>query len=234
MKKWSVTVTLHTKNLLKLPVRSDPSAVLRIALVGGQATGKSTLLRAIRGIFADRAICVPEVARMVRNDIGFTPKDEEGIRFLQTSIYEIQVNLENLALRHAIQSRLRCVVSDRTRYDGIAYLAVQDYVSAVQQFEHLCREEKLIWDLSYDFIFYFQMPPKSVYEHRRPGPGHSSYEVAKHRADLLLQVWEHHPGFVVLPADDGNGEQELFALEQFRRLMIEPVAVKDRQETAVS
>jgi hypothetical protein len=217
-KKWSVVVT--TRSIVKRASNTG-RPVLRIALIGGQGTGKSTLMRVIKDVFEDEVCCVPEIACILRHEMGITPRGRDAVYAFQDSIYQLQVRYEEVAERYAEQEDVPLIVSDRTRYDGIAYLETDDFGDAVEQFERICNIPKLTWFSSYDYLFFLQMPSQAVYEKRmeKRRYGHTPYDVAKRRSEILRRLWEAHPGFILPPEDTGCGGQKLFALDVIKNLL---------------
>lgn len=96
--------------------RHDPSVAHRIALLGGECTGKSTLARALGARLPARV--VEERLRSFCSEMGRTPRAHE-----QRSLLREQIRLEELALESARREGLRWVVCDSTPLATAIYSA---------------------------------------------------------------------------------------------------------------
>jgi predicted ATPase len=94
-------------------------AIRRIAVTGGPGAGKTTVWRSLAHAYADRIVCVPEVATLMLQHVFPQVQSEQERHALQRSIFAVQKQLEAV---HA--GRLQgdqVLLCDRGTPDGAGY-----------------------------------------------------------------------------------------------------------------
>jgi hypothetical protein len=179
---------------------------IKVAVVGGQATGKTFVVDEIRRQFGKEVCCVPETVRQMREQIGYDPAsqtDMERIRRFQFNVYRAKVAFEGVAEIHAEAAEMPIVLCDRTIFDGVAYLKIEDFREAITEFEGLSGISCDLWHSFYDVVIFLEMPTRDVFENRRPGKSH---DLAVWRSDVLEQIWVNHPNFIRVKDDIPGGK----------------------------
>lgn len=164
----------------------------RLVLTGGPGGGKTTAADLFRRELGERVVVVPESATILF--AGGFPRSREGEaqRSVQTAIFQVQRNLED------VQSALfpdRVLLCDRGTIDGAAYWprGENDFFTAMgTTFEtELAR---------YDAVVFFEtaaVAGKSI-EGGNPVRNESLSEaVALDRR--LRELWSRHPRFLLVP-----------------------------------
>jgi hypothetical protein len=102
--------------------------VPKVVLTGGPCAGKTHCLRAIRALFAEQVVTLPESATLLLES-GVPPPghqrihslQEEWVRSFQSTIVAVQQTLEETCARLARSCGARLIVCDRGVLDGAAY-----------------------------------------------------------------------------------------------------------------
>lgn len=177
---------------LLTPLVAPPPRRCRIALTGGPGGGKTTAADLFRRELGERVVVVPESATILFAG-GFPRSPEvEARRAVQTAIFHVQRNLEN------VQSALfpeRVLLCDRGTIDGAAYWPNhdQDFFDAMgTTFEaELAR---------YDAVAFFETAAVagSSIEGGNPVRNESLSEAVAIDG-RLRKLWSRHPRFLLVP-----------------------------------
>ena len=185
---------------------------IRIVLTGGPGGGKTTAADLFRREIGSRAALVPEAATLLYGGGFPRPVDPEGRRALQSAIYHVQANLED------VQARLhpdRILICDRGTIDGAAYWpegdgAFYDAVGTTEAAE-LAR---------YDAVIFFETAAAgggSIEGNNPTRTENAEQAIAIDRA--LREVWRRHPRFVMVPHDPSFFKKITFGLASIESLV---------------
>lgn len=185
-------MTQMFEQALLTPLVAPPPRRCRIALTGGPGGGKTTAADLFRRELGERVVVVPESATILFAG-GFPRSPEvEARRAVQTAIFHVQRNLEN------VQSALfpeRVLLCDRGTIDGAAYWPNhdQDFFDAMgTTFEaELAR---------YDAVAFFETAAVagSSIEGGNPVRNESLSEAVAIDG-RLRKLWSRHPRFLLVP-----------------------------------
>lgn len=91
---------------------------LKVVVTGGPGGGKTTALDLFRRELGNKIAVVPEAATVLFS--GGIPRsdDEQMVKIIQKTIFQLQENLEEI---HKKQFPDRLLVCDRGSLDGLAY-----------------------------------------------------------------------------------------------------------------
>lgn len=171
----------------------DPSTrPCRIALTGGPGGGKTTAADLFRREIGDAVVIVPESATTLFSG-GFPRTDDPAARrAVQTAIYHVQRNLED------VQSALypeRILICDRGTVDGAAYWpdGPEDFFAAL--------DTTLDAELArYDAVLFFETAALGDMSIEGGNPIRVEDNAAARALDhRLRRLWSPHPRCVVVP-----------------------------------
>jgi hypothetical protein len=119
-----------------------------ILLTGGEKAGKTPVLNTIRNVFRGRVLCISETATMLlRNDfprpgvdISYSPELRD---VFQRTIYQCQQGFDQAYLMMAEERKIKFVITDRGKLDGIAYRDEENIEDAKRLF---CAEHRIDFD----------------------------------------------------------------------------------------
>lgn len=161
----------------------------RIVLTGGPGGGKTTAADLMRREVGDRIVIVPEAATMLFS--GGFPRDSEvhARRSVQTAIYHVQRNLEDI---HSALYSDRILLCDRGTLDSAVYWPEDGngdfYDSLSTSFEdELAR---------YDAVIFFETAAVGNLSIEGGNPTRTeSIEEAVELDRQLQRIWEKHPNY---------------------------------------
>jgi len=177
-------------------MKNQPTAptCCRIVLTGGPGGGKTTAADMFRREIGQRVIVVPEAATILFQGGFPRSRHPNAVRLAQTTIFELQRNLED------VQASLypnRLLLCDRGTVDGAAYWpgTASEYFTAVGT--------TLQAELArYSAVIFFETAAVggASIEGGNPVRNESLAEAVK--LDRRLRaLWSHHPRFVLVPHD---------------------------------
>ncbi len=168
------------------------SRIRRVVLTGGPGGGKTTAADLFRRELGERVVVVPEAATILFSGGFPRPIDGEGRRAVQTAIFHVQRNLED------VQSACfpdRLLLCDRGTLDGAAYWPTTP--------DDFLRELGTSWAAElgrYDAVVFFESA--AVGGLGIEGGNRARVEGLKEAAALdarLREVWGRHPCFTLVP-----------------------------------
>lgn len=166
---------------------------MKIVLTGGPCAGKTTIGGLLSSAFFDRAVIVPESASMLLKG-GFPRWPEPyAVAAFQTSIYRLQVEVENLFSKHYPGKLL---VLDRGTVDGAAYWP--DGPDAF--FKAMDTTEKA--ELArYDQVIYLESAgQKDYYRYKGKNPTRNEdWEQAQALDAATHAIWARHSNLITVP-----------------------------------
>ncbi|WP_256611578.1 AAA family ATPase [Vibrio ostreae] len=91
---------------------------LQVVVTGGPGGGKTTALDLFRRELGKQIVVVPEAATLLFSGGVTRCNNEQAIKMVQKTIFQLQRNLEDI---HKLQYPDRLLVCDRGSLDGLAY-----------------------------------------------------------------------------------------------------------------
>ena len=162
----------------------------RIVLTGGPGGGKTTAADLMRREVGDRIVIVPEAATMLFSG-GFPRFDEvHARRSVQTAIYHVQRNLEDV---HSAAYPDRILLCDRGTLDSVVYWPRNNDDEGF--FEEL--ETSLEAELSrYDAVIFFETAAVGNLSIEGGNPTRTeSIDEAVSLDRRLQEIWGRHPNY---------------------------------------
>lgn len=191
------------------------SKIHRIALTGGPGAGKTTAADLLRRELGDKIIVVPEAATMIF--MGGFPRYEnvEAKKATQTTIYNIQKNLEEVQSQRYPHRTLLC---DRGTLDSAIYWpnGSADFFKVM----NTSKEEEL---KRYDAVIFFESAAvgnQSVIEGGNPSRKESIEEAARLDRELK-EIWSQHPRFYFIPHNQSFIKKITLALDCMMKVIHE-------------
>lgn len=164
----------------------------RIALTGGPGGGKTTAADLFRRELGDSVVIVPESATILFAGGFPRARETEAGRAVQTAIFHVQRNLEDVQSATYPERALLC---DRGTIDGAAYWpnGEHDFFQAMGT----TFETEL---LRYDAVVFFETAAVAGASIEGGNPVRSeSLEEAVALDRRLRALWSHHPKFSLVP-----------------------------------
>lgn len=164
----------------------------RIVLTGGPGGGKSTAAELFTREYRDKISLVPETATNIFKS-GF-PRvlDEEVVRFTQSSIYQVQKNIEYIYAHLFPHHTLLC---DRGTIDGAAYWPSGDPL----QFFHSMGTTYEAELERYDAVIFFETAAAGGFPINLGNSVRTEGQKEALILDLKLkELWSKHPRFIFI------------------------------------
>ena len=183
----------------------------RIVLTGGPGGGKTTAADLFRRELGSRVVIVPEAATILFSG-GFPRSSEPGAsRAVQTAIYQVQRNLED------VQSELypeRILLCDRGTVDGAVYWPPDgDYFAAMGTTldEELAR---------YDAVVFFETAARGGQSIEGGNPVRIESDAEAVAIDhALRELWSKHPRFSLVPNASSFFQKITFGLAAIQSIV---------------
>lgn len=185
----------------------------RVVLTGGPGGGKTTAADLFRREIGDDVVIVPEAATTLF--LGGFPRTDDPLarRAVQTAIYHVQRNLED------IQSALypeRMLLCDRGTVDGAAYWpedSAQDYFTSLGT----THEAELA---RYDAVLFFESAALGDMSIEGGNPTRIEDNRQARALDACLRtLWSAHPRFVLVPHTTSFFKKITYALAALEGLV---------------
>ena len=166
--------------------------IKKIVLTGGPGGGKTTAAEFFLREYRDRATLVPETATALFKSGYPRVPDPVAIRLMQTSIYNLQLNVEQI-YQHLFPNNV--LLCDRGTIDGAAYWpdSDKDFFSTMKT--TIEAELKL-----YDVVLFFETAaaggfPIDLGNKVRIEGRDEAIELDQ----KLRKLWSQHPRFIFIP-----------------------------------
>ncbi len=184
-------------------------------ITGGPCSGKTKTIRRLREHFSDYFL-IPEAATIILKEHEIQGSEFVNIeiqRRFQHLLAKQQMLSEDLALIRAEQMNKQYVIADRGILDGIAYLPGGD-----EEYESLTGIDIKKDVLRYDKVFWFDLPPRTIYEEKvmNNPVRYEDYETALARSLHTKEIWSAHPNLVEISGTSFDNKFENF-LNELRR-----------------
>lgn len=172
--------------------QKNPSSK-RIVLTGGPGGGKTTAADLMRREVGDQIVIVPEAATMLFSG-GFPRKQTPTARrSVQTAIYHVQRNLEDV---HSASYPDRILLCDRGTLDSTVYWPEEDGSSFYGTLETSMEAELD----RYDAVIFFETAAVGNLSIEGGNPTRTETTTEAIEIDRQLQaVWGNHPNFNFIP-----------------------------------
>lgn len=188
------------------------SRIRRVVLTGGPGGGKTTAADLLRRELGDRVVVVPEAATILFSGGFPRTRDAGGRRAVQTAIYHVQRNLEDVQAACYPERLLLC---DRGTLDGAAYWPTTP--------EDFVRDQATTWEVElarYDAVLFFESA--AVGGLGIEGGNPTRVETLREAAALdaaLREVWRRHPRFTLVPHSASFFAKMAAGLDALRALL---------------
>lgn len=164
----------------------------RIVLTGGPGGGKTTAADLFRREIGERVVVVPESATLLFSGGFPRTRDDIAVRAVQSAIYHVQTNLEDV---QSAQYPDRILLCDRGTVDGAAYWpgAPEGFFREIGT--TLARELG-----RYDAVIFFESAAVGGISIEGGNPvRNESLEEAVRIDTRLRELWSRHPQFILVP-----------------------------------
>lgn len=165
----------------------------RIVLTGGPGGGKTTAADLMRREVGDRIVIVPEAATMLFAGGFPRPQALHAKRSVQTAIYHVQRNLEDI---HSASYPERILLCDRGTLDSTVYWPHDGNGSFFDSLQTTVENELA----RYDAVIFFETAAVGNFSIEGGNPTRTeSIEEAVDIDRQLQQAWGRHPNFNFIP-----------------------------------
>lgn len=182
----------------------------KIVFTGGPSAGKTSLINKLKATYSqDSSIFfAPEIASMLLGN-GF-PRCaySENLIFQQKAIFNTQLEMENLLIK---EENFKLCFFDRGILDAFAYVE-KDSLSPNEKESYLSR---------YDIIFHLEVAPPFKYTNQNNKARTESYEEALKLENELKKLWQKHPQYQFIKAEQTFDEKYDFVFNEFLKEIIE-------------
>lgn len=178
---------------------------LQVVVTGGPGGGKTTALDLFRRELGEQIVVVPEAATLLFSG-GVTRCDnEQAIKMVQKTIFQLQRNLEDI---HKLQYPGRLLVCDRGSLDGLAYWpnSESDFFKQVNS-----SFDKEI--ARYDAVIFFESAAASGKDISSNNPTRNESLAQAAKLDKKLQrIWSRHPHFYFVGSSESFVRKIMFGI----------------------
>jgi predicted ATPase len=174
-------------------MKNSNSRCHRIVLTGGPGGGKTTAADLMRREVGDRIVIVPEAATMLFS--GGFPRNQDvaSKRSIQTAIYHVQRNLEDI---HSASYPDRILLCDRGTVDSSVYWPSDENSDFFQSLETTLDRELA----RYDAVIFFETAAVGNLSIEGGNPTRTESVAEALELDRRLQeVWGQHSNFNLIP-----------------------------------
>ncbi|PSV49379.1 AAA family ATPase [Photobacterium indicum] len=178
---------------------------LQVVVTGGPGGGKTTALDLFRRELGHKIAVVPEAATLLFSG-GITRSDnDQTLRMIQKTIFQLQKNLEEI---HKKQFPDRLLVCDRGSLDGLAYWpgTESDFFKDVNStFDHEIAR--------YDAVIFFESAAATGHDISSNNPvRNESSEQAVQLDEKLQKIWSRHPHFYFVGTSESFVRKIMFGI----------------------
>ena len=193
-------------------MRIPPHERCRIVLTGGPGGGKTTAADLFRREIGERVVVVPESATLLFSG-GFPRTREEGaVRSVQSAIYHVQRNLEDV---QSAQYPHRILLCDRGTVDGAAYWPGEPEGFFREVGTSLTRELA-----RYDAVIFFESAAVGGIAIEGGNPVRNETLEEAIRLDARLRtLWSRHPHFILVPHNPSFFKKISFGLASLESIV---------------
>ena len=194
------------------PEAARPNGTMRIVLTGGPGGGKTTAADLFRREIGDHVVVVPEAATMLFT-AGFPRCTEPGeVRAVQTAIYHLQRNLEDV---QAARYPGRILLCDRGTVDGSVYWPGEPQ-GFFEELGTTPERERA----RYDAVIFFETAAAAGLSIESNNPvRNESMDEARRLDAALRKVWSPHPRFVLVPHNASFFKKITFGLASIESIV---------------
>lgn len=183
-------------------------SIIRVAITGGPAGGKTTVLNMISELYGKQVLTMPEVASILFNGgypkPGADPKNNERWDDnFQDSVITVQRNMENEFIELSKGGPYKLVTFDRGLLDGCAYLG-----KGLEFFlKRFGLDEQDLYD-RYDMVIHLESVavsnPKLYAELKATNPArYENATQAASRDESIKEAWKKHPNRIIVSSVGG-------------------------------
>lgn len=191
-------------------------------LIGGPASGKTSVLKAIRHSFSgEEVIIVREAAAyLLRNNFPRPDGTTKRQQAFQDAIVNRQMRLEKLARARAKHNRVPIIVCDRGILDTAAYL-----FGGLPEFEERYgltpAEVFKRYDLVVELASVASVP--SLYNREIKSSSHLSEDIPKalHLAKVTSDLWRQHPRHWHVDLKKTVEEKSAVVIDRLKKMVID-------------
>jgi predicted ATPase len=177
----------------------------RIVITGGPGGGKTTALDLFRRELSGKIESVPEAATMLFSGGIERTDDLEVIKCQQSTIFNLQKNLEDIKRKMSPSSLVLC---DRGTLDGLAYWPGSDEEFFVEMGSSF--DDELT---RYDAVIFFETAAKSGQGIRSNNPIRNESEAKAIELDQKLQdIWSKHPNYNFVSSSESFIKKIMFGI----------------------
>ncbi|QXO15970.1 MULTISPECIES: AAA family ATPase [Vibrio] len=178
---------------------------LQVVVTGGPGGGKTTALDLFRRELGKQIVVVPEAATLLFSGGVTRCNNEQAIKMVQKTIFQLQRNLEDI---HKLQYPDRLLVCDRGSLDGLAYWpnSESDFFKQVNS-----TFEKEI--ARYDAVIFFESAAASGKDISSNNPTRNESLAQAAKLDKKLQrIWSRHPHFYFVGSSESFVRKIMFGI----------------------
>ncbi|MBR9872732.1 ATP-binding protein [Vibrio sp. J1-1] len=178
---------------------------LQVVVTGGPGGGKTTALDLFRRELREQIVVVPEAATLLFSGGVARSENEQSIKMVQKTIFQLQKNLEEI---HKVQHPDKLLVCDRGTLDGLAYWpnSESDFFKQINStFEKELER--------YDAVIFFESAAVSGQDISSNNP--TRYESLDQAAKLdkkLQRIWSKHPHFYFVGSSESFVRKIMFGV----------------------
>ncbi|WP_428775968.1 AAA family ATPase [Vibrio sp.] len=178
---------------------------LQVVVTGGPGGGKTTALDLFRRELRHQITVVPEAATILFSGGVMRTEDEQFIKMIQKTIYQLQKHLEEI---HRIQYPDRLLVCDRGSLDGLAYWPGKES-DFFKQIDSTFEREIT----RYDAVIFFESAAASGHDISSNNPMRNESSARAAELDKKLQrIWSRHPQFYFVGSSESFVRKIMFGV----------------------
>ncbi|KHT64858.1 hypothetical protein RJ45_04210 [Photobacterium gaetbulicola] len=178
---------------------------LQVVVTGGPGGGKTTALDLFRRELGHQIAVVPEAATVLFSGGITRSEDEQVLKLVQKTIFQLQKNVEEI---HKAQFPDRLLVCDRGSLDGLAYWpgSESEFFSEVNS----TFEDEIA---RYDAVIFFESAGASGHDISSNNPVRNESSQQAAQLDKKLQkVWSRHPHFYFVGSSESFIRKIMFGI----------------------
>lgn len=178
---------------------------LKVVVTGGPGGGKTTALDLFRRELGNKIAVVPEAATVLFSGGITRSEDEQVLKMIQKTIFQLQKNLEDINKAHYPD---RLLVCDRGSLDGLAYWPgnEKDFFKQVNS----TFEEEIS---RYDAVIFFESAGATGHDISSNNPVRSESSAKAAKLDIALQkIWARHPNFYFVGSSESFIRKIMFGI----------------------